>query len=98
VFNIAHEEVINYFIWRQQDAQRNSVQMYARSMFSHNQCTGKSCEELKSMMWTEHGKAWGELDARWRNGFCVTKNEDGLHANIEIPTFVNDREFVTQFV
>ena len=37
VFNIPKEEVCNYFIWRQMDWTRNSVEMLARAHFSHSE-------------------------------------------------------------
>ena len=46
VFTLPKEEVNNYFIWRQNDASRNSVQMVGRTYFSHKQLNNKS--EMKS--------------------------------------------------
>ena len=34
VFNIPKEEVTNYFLWRIRDWKRNSINMYARSLFT----------------------------------------------------------------
>ena len=34
VFLIPSRDVVNYFIWRQQDWNRNSIQMYARKFFN----------------------------------------------------------------
>ncbi len=50
VFVLPEAEVTNYFIWRQQDASRNSIQMYAQSMFSHKELQDKSCGILQDMM------------------------------------------------
>ncbi|MFW6122346.1 MAG: tRNA(His) guanylyltransferase Thg1 family protein, partial [Petrotogales bacterium] len=47
VFSIPKEEVVNYFIWRQQDATRNSIQMVGQSVFSHKELHGKSCDEIQ---------------------------------------------------
>src|SRR5271166_1882089 len=41
------EEVTNYFLWRQQDATRNSVQMLAHSLYSHKQLNNKNSSELQ---------------------------------------------------
>jgi tRNA(His) guanylyltransferase len=38
-------EVENYFVWRQQDAERNSVMMLARAYASHKQLAGKKRAE-----------------------------------------------------
>jgi tRNA(His) 5'-end guanylyltransferase len=49
VFVLPEADVCNYFVWRQQDAQRNAVQMIARAMFSHKECHLKSCPDLRLM-------------------------------------------------
>lgn len=47
VFAVADPwEVFNTFLWRQQDAQRNAVQMIARSVASHSECMNKKIPEL----------------------------------------------------
>jgi tRNA(His) 5'-end guanylyltransferase len=71
-WNLPKEEVANYFIWRQQDAMRNSVQMLARSVFSHKQCDRKSSLELKEML-LEKGTAWEEQDNHCKSGACLVK-------------------------
>lgn len=60
-FNVAKEEVINYLIWRQQDWERNSKQMLARSFYSDKQCHKKSCQQLITMVEEDYGIIWGEL-------------------------------------
>jgi hypothetical protein len=42
VFNIPKEEVANCFIWRQQDATRNAIQMLGQTYFSHKELDKKS--------------------------------------------------------
>ena len=43
-------EVMNYFIWRNQDCARNSVSMLAQSHFSHKELQGKSTSEMIEML------------------------------------------------
>ena len=50
VFNVPMEEVANYFVWRQKDAIRNSVNMYAQYHFSHKQLQGKNIQDVKDML------------------------------------------------
>ena len=40
-FNIPKEEVVNYFLWRARDWERNSLFMYANSFYSHKELEGK---------------------------------------------------------
>lgn len=53
-------EVSNYLIWRQKDHMRNSVQMLARSLYSHKQLQGKNNTQLKEMC-REKGSSWDDL-------------------------------------
>ncbi len=72
VFVVPEADVCNYFLWRQQDALRNSVQMLARSLFSHKQCDNKGGMDLEQMCF-EKGHNYGDLPARWRRGVCVRR-------------------------
>lgn len=65
-------EVENVFIWRQQDARRNSVSMAAQSMFSHKALQGKNVGVMKQMMLDE-GTNWEDYPAGFRNGRCIVK-------------------------
>jgi tRNA(His) 5'-end guanylyltransferase len=56
-------EVMNYFIWRNQDCARNSISMLAQSVFSHKELQGKSTIEMIQML-KEYG-GWGSYD--WEN-------------------------------
>jgi len=67
------EEVANYFIWRQQDATRNSVSMAAQSMFSHKQLQGKSGSEMQEMMFSEKGVNWNDYPTRFKRGAAIVK-------------------------
>jgi len=73
VFSIPKEEVVNYFIWRQQDATRNSIQMVGQSVFSHKELHGKSCDEIQEMLWSQKGINWNDIDTEKKMGSCVYK-------------------------
>ena len=53
VFVLPESEVCNYFIWRQQDWERNSIQMLAQSLFTHKECHKKNMKMLKDMCKTK---------------------------------------------
>ena len=46
-------EVVNYFIFRQQDCTRNSVSMAASAYFSHEELEGKSGSDKQEMLFSE---------------------------------------------
>jgi tRNA(His) guanylyltransferase len=71
-FVLPKEEVCNAFLWRQQDASRNSVQMLARSLYSHSQCNNKINAELQEMIFKK-GENWDKLPTTLKRGCCVVK-------------------------
>lgn len=72
VFNIPKEEVTNYYIWRQQDWCRNSLQMLARSYFSQKELHGKKTKDIHEMLYTK-AVNWVNLDSQLKNGTIVYK-------------------------
>jgi tRNA(His) guanylyltransferase len=72
VFLLPKEEVCNYFLWRQQDATRNSIQMLARSLYSHKQCEDKDNSDLQEMCWTK-GYNWNDCPTFQKRGRCIVK-------------------------
>lgn len=96
-FNVPLHEVINVFIWRQQDAIRNSMQSIARSKFSHKEVMGKKIDQLKSMINTTD-KTWEEYPIFLKRGTCVKKlkeNSDWV-ADLEIPIFSENKKYITE--
>jgi tRNA(His) 5'-end guanylyltransferase len=108
VFILPEAEVCNYFIWRQQDATRNSVQMLARSLFSHKKCNNKNNSELQEMCF-QAGRNWNDEPTSFRRGRCVLRRTyeytnvlDGdnpvvrhrWEVDSEIPVFSGDREYI----
>lgn len=73
-FVLPKEEVNNYFVWRQQDATRNSVQMLARSLYSHKQLDGKNNSELQELCW-QKGVNWNNCPTSQKRGRCLTKQK-----------------------
>ena len=67
-------EVYNYFVWRNQDAARNSVQMVARSLYSHKECNNKSCAELQEMIY-QKGINWANYNEGLKNGRLIIKEK-----------------------
>lgn len=71
-FVLPSEEVCNYFIWRQQDATRNSIQMVAQSLYSHKELQNKNCDELQEMIF-QKGINWNDYETRHKRGVCCIK-------------------------
>ena len=67
------QEVANSYIWRQQDATRNSVQMLARAYFSHKELHVKSCDEIQEMLWSQHDINFNDVPTHLKRGSCIIK-------------------------
>jgi tRNA(His) 5'-end guanylyltransferase len=75
VFQIPYqEEVINYFIWRQQDATRNSISSVAQSLYSTKELHGKKTNEMQEMIF-QKGINWNDYSAREKRGSLIRKVE-----------------------
>lgn len=104
-FILPKEEVCNYFLWRQQDATRNSVQMVARSLYSHKELHGKNNSTLQDMIMAK-GINWNDLPVWQKRGRCVVK-ETYMKGDVErsrwysddsIPIFSQDRDYINKEV
>lgn len=73
VFSVPKEEVCNCLIWRQQDATRNSIQSVGQANFSQKQLSGKSCNIIQDMLFTEKGINWNDFPTDCKRGSCCYK-------------------------
>lgn len=75
VFNIPKEEVCNYFIWRQNDAVRNSINSLAQAHFSHKELHNLNINEVQEKLFSEKGINWDKEEIWNKRGRCVKKFE-----------------------
>ena len=101
VFNIPKEEVCNYFIWRQQDATRNSILSLAQSLYSDREIHGIKCDDLQDKMFTEKNVNWNDESTVHKRGTCAYKVIDNEELqshkwvlDYEMPILTEDRKFV----
>lgn len=97
-YNLPKEEVCNYFIWRQEDASKNSIQSLGRSKFSFKQMLNKNNKEVQDMLFNEYDINWNRIDTKWKRGFAVYRDEDGIKSDFEIPLFKKDRAFIYKYL
>jgi tRNA(His) 5'-end guanylyltransferase len=71
-FVVPREEVTNHFLWRQQDATRNSVQMLARSLYSHKACENLNNSQLQELIF-QKGFNWNDCPTSQKRGRCLIK-------------------------
>ena len=73
VFSIPKDEVCNYFIWRQQDATRNSIATVGQTYFSQKDLNGRSQNEIQEMLWQQHSINWNTYPIAYKRGVCCSK-------------------------
>lgn len=73
-FNVPRKDVVNCVLWRQLDAERNSVNSLAQTLFSHKELQGVGVKELKTKLEREKGIVWGNLPTTQKRGSCCIKN------------------------
>lgn len=106
VWVLPHDEVTNYFIWRQNDATKNSKSMLAQSQFSHSELQGLSSSQLQDKLIMERSINWNDLPTWQKRGACIIRKEymkgnairRKWDVDLEIPIFTQDRMYINQFV
>jgi tRNA(His) 5'-end guanylyltransferase len=73
VFTIPNvDEVINYFIGRQQDASRNSISSVAQSLYSHKELNKKTTDQMQEMIF-QSGQNWNDYPDGQKRGRVIAK-------------------------
>lgn len=101
VFVLPESELGNYFIWRQQDATRNSIQMVAQALYSQTELHGKNTNELQDMIHAK-GQNWNDLPVSQKRGRCIKRRYfevEGVErsewfVDEEPPIFSQDRDYI----
>ena len=98
-FNIPKEEVCNCVIWRQNDAEKNSIQSLAQSLYSHKELNGLKCNQLQNKMFTEKGVNWSELPTYCKRGSaCIKDNNGKWFIDYDMPILKENRDYLERFV
>jgi len=101
VFSVPEDfETENYFIWRQMDCTKNSIQMVAQSLYSHKELHGKNTSVLQEMIF-QKGINWNDYPVRCKRGAVIAKeyfDKDGAKRSHwvvqEPPIFTQDRTYL----
>lgn len=110
-WNLPRHEVVNAFIWRQQDATRNAIQLLGQHYYSHKQLHGVNCNQIQDMVWKDHGINFDKLPTPQKRGVCIIKKKEkvetlfgGVYTRSKwvvdenIPIFTQDRDYIQRLV
>jgi len=106
VFVIPESDVCNYFIWRQQDATRNSIEMVGRAYFSHKELHKVNCNQIQEKLFQEKSINFNDLPVYQKRGACIIKEqyqkEDAIRnrwtVDDNIPIFTQDRRYIEKYI
>jgi tRNA(His) guanylyltransferase len=87
-FMIPANDVVNAFLWRAKDWERNSLQMYSRAHYSHKELHGKGKQAMHDLL-HEAGKNWAtDLTPQQKNGTFLIATDEGITERHDImPTY-----------
>lgn len=88
-------EVENYFIWRQQDATRNSISSLAQAHFSQKQLHGVNNAQMQELLFREKGINWNDCRTEEKRGRAVIYSDEAWRVDYEIPVFTADRDYLS---
>lgn len=103
-FVLPEAEVCNYFIWRQQDATRNSIQMATRAVYSHRDVDGKDTSEMQELLHAK-GINWNDYPTGCKRGRAIVRKTFEREGTIRSawvveppPIFTADRDYVEKWL
>ncbi len=104
-FNIPASEVVNCFVWRQEDATRNAIQMLGQTHFSHGELHKKNTSQIQEMLW-QKGINFNNMPIEFKRGICCYKRSverngatrSEWYIDKECPIFTQDRNYIERFL
>ena len=108
-FNIPEDEIVNYFIWRQNDATRNAIRMLGYCHYSSKEIENVSNNDLQDMLFLEKGINFNDMDTEYKRGVCCYKDKVAANDRLcgfktawiidtEGPIFTKDREYISKHI
>lgn len=97
-FVLTKDEVCNYFLERQWDATRNSINAVGQAYFSHKELHGLNTDQIQEKLFQEKQINWNNLPLWQRRGACYVKEGREWIMDQAIPKFSEDRNFIEKYV
>ena len=112
-WNVTPSEVCNAFLWRQRDAEKNSIAMLAQAHFSHTMLHEKNTSQMQDMLMAlDPPINWNDCEVWQKRGSCVVRevyekpadaeNEAAMRSRWIVdwntPIFSKDRAYIEKFL
>lgn len=99
-FVLPESEVNNYFVSRQQDCQRNSIQMVAQSLYSHESLQNLSCRDLIEKIEFDENitKKYDDYSFVEQNGSVILKYGNPFNWDLVEHIFKKDSSIVNNLL
>ena len=102
VFNLPESEVTNYFIFRQNDATRNSIEAAGQFYFSPKQLHKVTCNQIQDKLFTEKNVNWNDYPVFFKRGACIIKEYYQINdvershwiIDYDTPIFTQNRDYI----
>ena len=85
-------EVYNTFLWRQQDATKNAINMVAQSVASFKECQNKNGSALQELIF-EKGQNFNDYPVVCKRGTFVYRKDNGWFIDKDAPILTQDKDF-----
>lgn len=93
------QEACNAFLWRENDATKNSISMLAQSKFSHSELQNKNTSQMHEMLFQKFNINWNDLPARLKRGSYFRKESIQTPVSEELAkTLTENNLSVPEFV
>lgn len=96
-WNLPFDEVNNYMIFRQIDAERNSINLLGQQYYSQKEPQGIKAKDLQNKIFTEQGVNWNNLSDYQKRGYVYVPKKDP-NTPTTTPIFSKDPDFVNSRV
>lgn len=97
VFSLPKEEVANYFLWRQQDCTRNSIQSTGQVFLGHKKCIGmKNSDVQDALMRLDTPINWNNYPTFFKRGVAYIKEVGEI--DWEMPILKEGKEYINNLV
>ena len=93
-FNVPENDICNAIIWRQRDAEKNSISSLGQAYFKQKELNGKKSNDIQDMLMLQKNINWNNVPTKFKRGSACIKTEDGWKIDNEMPILTKDSSYV----